>query len=284
MCILNCIKRLSLLIAIITLAGCGENLFSLTNKTLLDQMTTDLAYIQDNCALVIKNLEEKQLTLDLSVEEKYQYVSSLLSCSGFDVRASLAIALGPDNAPDEEKDDPLDVMYSFINKDTFTLDIINDLTDTYSKALLQCTGRMNNNLRIICTLIGGASNTVAVTKELLFIFARPSIPANQSELKAILIDIAGSSSVASAYLIEKTEAIYPSMFIEDPDFESRLVRSSNAIQIGLSTLESLVGNSSGTGNNLLIGMLDTISDTILNPGGLGMARVMSIILLEMLDL
>lgn len=286
--ILNNIKKLSLFVAVIAIAGCGENFYSLTNKTLLDQMNTDIAYIQDNCKQVIINLEEKQLIIPLSVDEKYQYVSSLLSCSDFDVRASLAMALGPgdefnDSTPGDEKPGSLDVMYSFINKESFTLEIIAELTEIYSKALLQCTGRTNNNLRIVCTLVGGASNTLAVTKELLFIFARPSLPADQNALMSILLESVGPGD-PSTYLLRQTQDIYSAMFIGDPDFESRLVRSANAIQAGLSTLDLLIGNSSGPEENLLITMLEIVSDAILDTPGVGMSTIMSIIILDMFEL
>ncbi len=290
MYILNNIKKISVMVVMLALAGCGENLYSLTNKTLLDQMSTDIAYIQDNCEQVIKNLEEKQLTIPLSVDEKYQYVSSLLSCSGFDVRASLAMALGPgdefDDSTDADlKNGPLDVMYSFIKKETYTTETITELNNIYSKALLQCSGRLNNNLRIVCSLVGGASNTLAVTKELLFILASPFLPADQNEILALITEYAGTAGQSpSTYVISKTLAAYPSMFIEDPDFESRLVRSAEAIQAGLSTLDSLIGNSNGSRDNLLITMLEAVSDTILDPGGLSMATVLSVMILEMFGL
>ena len=290
--ILNNIKKISLLIVVFLFAGCGENFYTLTNKTLLDQMNTDMAYIQDNSEQVIKNLEEKQLTLPLTVDEKYQYVSSLLSYSGFDVRASLAMALGPNDgfipsAPDNDSKKPgaLDVMYSFINKDNFNLETIQELTVVYSKALLQCTGRTNNNLRIVCTLVGGASNTLAITKELLFVFAMPSLPADQNALDDILQEAARISGLdSSTFLLRQTQAIYNSMLIGDPDFESRLVRSANAIQAGLGTLEDLVGNSNGGNDNLLITMLEIVSDAILNTTSVGMNTVMAIIILDMFKL
>ena len=282
--VLNYIKKLSLFVAMLALAGCGENLYSLTNKTILDQMNTDLAYIQDNCEQVIINLEKKQLTIPLIAEEKYQYVSSLLSCSGFDVRGSLAMALGPSDGFEDSTDNnpingPLDTMYAFINKDSFDTKTVAELTVVYSKALLQCTGRTNNNLRIICTLVGGASNTVAVTKILLNLLARQSIPADQNALNNIL-DLL-SPGDKSAFIISGTESLYSSMLADDPDYESRLLRSATAIQAGLSTLESLIGNSNGGDDNLLISMLDISSDTILNSSGLGMSSIMAIVVLDM---
>ncbi len=285
--ILNYIKKMSLFVVILALTGCGENLYSLTNKTLLDQMTTDIAYIQDNCEQVIINLESKQLTIPLTADEKYKYVSSLLSCSGFDVRAGLAMALGPSDEFDVSDDNdstngPLDVMYSFINKESFDTKTVAELTGVYSKALLQCTGRTNNNLRIICTLVGGASNTVAITKILLNLFARQSIPADQNALKYILNKLAPADP--SAFIIGGTQSVYSSMLSDDPDYESRLVRSATAIQAGLSTLEALIGNSNGVEENLLISMLDIISDVILTSPGLGMSTVMSIIILDMFRL
>ncbi len=289
MYILNNIKRLSFFVAVLVFAGCGENFYSLTNKTLLDEMSTDLAYIQDNCQQVIINLEEKILTIPLSVDEKYMYVSSLLSCSGFDVRASLNMALGPPNQestdPTVEKFGALDVMYAFINKDSFSLNEIKELTDIYSKALQQCVGRTNNNLRIICTLVGGASNTLALTKEFLYIFARADIPADQKALFDILKTLAAANSIGpDVYLLNRALDTYASMFNDDPDFESRLVRSAEAIQAGLSTLESLIGNSNGGEANLLIFMLDTVSDLILNSTGADMSTILTIMMLDIFGL
>lgn len=232
----------------ISITACNSNLFvSGESSGLLDDMETDIAYITDNCEQVIANLENDAAIDKLTAFEKYQYVTSELACSGFDISRALSETISTN--PDLQ---PLDIMYPLIGIKQYTTIGITNLFDTYDKIMFQCLDRMDDKLQVVCTLSATVINTISVTKTVMQLLEVSKLNANFAMMQE---QLKGKNPLGA------TLTIYPSLSFNDPNFEARLVTSSEFINNNSVAIQGILELNS---NAALFTIFDDLTDDFLN--------------------
>jgi len=250
------IKIIFFIALVVPITSCNENIFRpySGNNDFINSLDTDIAYISDNCKQVIKNLEYRATTDTLTVHEKYQYVTSELACSNFDVSRALSMAISTsgDIAP-------LDIMYPLIGTNQYTLGNIKNLFITYDKIMPQCIDRVDDRLRVVCALSATAINTISITKTVMELLTVGQLQADFEIIRKQLEPMFGATST----IIANTVLIYPSLSFNDSDnisFEQRLTTSSNFIAENSTSIEKILGLK---GNAAIFDIFDALSDGFL---------------------
>lgn len=143
--------------------SCGESIYGdvsnrWTNQAKKDAL--DFAFIQDNCQLVINQLEQSADANRLGAKDLYKYNNSLLACSGFNLVGMFEGLLGGSGGGST---DPFDMIQKLMGTDLLTPEESAKLKDSYGKILKTCEPMENltEEMKTICGMTA-ASDTVRI--------------------------------------------------------------------------------------------------------------------------